>query len=409
MEDLRLHTEQKLRALVRQIGELNSSEFPHEDGKAALDLILKCIEVDINRGKQIPNSASTALLHSYFSQTNLNTYNLLPVLGFILRSTNVRNSFEFFDPLKRLALALLGPKAKLILSSEWEFSPMTYPMCISQLPNFILIGLPASESENALIIPLAGHELGHTVWISKNIAESFSAIFWERIKAAFLANWPRYEGIFGDADKTKIDTDLQIRANVNGAYKSLEKQATEIFCDALGVALFGHSFLQAFRYLLAPGFPTTRSEKYPTLKRRVEYIERASTLYGFSTAKSYVDDFVAEKDIPDSKTTFIIEMADIAVSECVEEIFAKASNILNTSALRGPKEECVLSVVNAFRLGIPADSGILELSDIVEAGWKIQNDIEWMSGQSQSDKVSMLNELIFKSIEVVEFYKRTKG
>lgn len=406
MADSRSHIEQKLQALIRQIEELNSSEFPHEDGRDALDLIRKCIKIDIDRGKKIPAGASAALLNGYYSQANLNTLRLLPVLGFILRSTNVRNSFEFFDPLKRLALALVGPKAKLILSSEWEFSPMTYPMSIQQLPDFILIGLPASESENALVIPLAGHELGHTVWISENITGQSSGIFWDQIRIAFLDNWARYERVFGGADKTKIDSDLQIRANVTVAYKSLENQATEIFCDAIGVAIFGESFAQAFKYLLAPGFPTLRSDRYPTLKKRVEYMQLAATHFKAPFAVQYVDDFVNERDIPEEKSAFIIEMADIALTKCVHGIIQKASNVMNKAAIRGPDKKSVESITNAFKLGIPAD-GKYELADIIEAGWAIQNNASWMNGEPEIERISMLNELIFKSIEVAEFYKRT--
>jgi hypothetical protein len=81
------------------------------------------------------------------------------LLRFVLRSTNVRNAFELFDPLLRMSQKLIGKDTKLILSSEWSFSPFTYVGVFPELPGFVFIGIPASESGNALIIPAAGHEL----------------------------------------------------------------------------------------------------------------------------------------------------------------------------------------------------------------------------------------------------------
>lgn len=55
------------------------------------------------------------------------------ILGMILRSTNVRNPFELYFPFKRLAKTLLDGNVKLLMSSEWDFVPFTYPMNVEIL------------------------------------------------------------------------------------------------------------------------------------------------------------------------------------------------------------------------------------------------------------------------------------
>src|ERR1700733_2146910 len=159
------YTIQKLRLVLDQIRSLSDSEFPHPDPQEALDLLRKLFDGDIDRIAKAVAGGVEATKVAACAQASSHIARFLPILGFCLRSTNVRNSFELFVPLLQLARQLLGRRdAKLILSSEWEFSPFTYPPVFSQLPNFVLIGLPASESGNALIIPLSGHELGHSVW-----------------------------------------------------------------------------------------------------------------------------------------------------------------------------------------------------------------------------------------------------
>ena len=97
-------------------------------------------------------------------------YEYVPLLGFIIRSTNVRNAFEIYAPLQRLCQSVLEPSVspskrttRLILSSEWTYQPHVYPEK-DFLPSYVLIGLPAPESSNPLLLPLAGHELGHSLW-----------------------------------------------------------------------------------------------------------------------------------------------------------------------------------------------------------------------------------------------------
>src|SRR3546814_4384036 len=68
------------------------------------------------------------------------------------------NAFEMHFPLKRLVETAVSPDARLIMSSEWKFVPFTYPMTLDWLPGFALVGGPAPESDNVLIVPLRSEE-----------------------------------------------------------------------------------------------------------------------------------------------------------------------------------------------------------------------------------------------------------
>src|SRR5439155_22334513 len=140
------------------------------DSKAALDQLRTLFERKLQRLEAFAPGSDLSIISQECRVTLLALYQYLPLLGFILRSTNVRNAFEAFGPFLRLAGDVLEPgiersqrKTKLLLSSEWDYSPFTYPT-IPDLPKFLFIGLPAPESANPLLIPLAGHELGHAVW-----------------------------------------------------------------------------------------------------------------------------------------------------------------------------------------------------------------------------------------------------
>jgi hypothetical protein len=100
----------------------------------------------------------------------------------------VRNSFEAYDPLRELAHKLLDYKPAIILSSEWEFSPFTYPAISDDLPDFVFIGLPACEAGNALVLPLAGHELGHSIWRHGGVGASSAATINKTVFSSYLEN-----------------------------------------------------------------------------------------------------------------------------------------------------------------------------------------------------------------------------
>ena len=142
-----------------------------------------------------------------------------PILGFILRSTNIRNAFEARGPLVRLAQKLLSKNTKLIVSSEWQYSPFVHPP-IQDLKNFVLIGLPAPESSNPLIIPLAGHELGHAVLRTGTVNLHQSLKISDRIKkeipnisAKIIAGDPEFRALSKSDKLLAIYSSVELKAD----------------------------------------------------------------------------------------------------------------------------------------------------------------------------------------------------
>mgnify|MGYP001286141063 CR=1 FL=1 len=149
-----------------EVARLRQSEFPYKHSVEALDRIDKLFTRKLARLNAFGHSSDPAIVSQECALALRDVFRYLPLLGFILRSTNVRNAFEVYGPLLRLASAVLEPgvakgdrRTRLLLSSEWDYSPHVYTE-IADLPGFVLIGLPAPESSNPLLVPLAGHELG---------------------------------------------------------------------------------------------------------------------------------------------------------------------------------------------------------------------------------------------------------
>jgi hypothetical protein len=167
------YTIEKLVSFRHQIIELLGSDFPIPSTKQVLEAIQAVFLEEEKRLLGLSN-LSNDVKKAACAHVNVKIKDYLPLLGFILRSTNVRNAFELADPVTRLSKQILNRDLTFVLSSEWNFSPLTYTISFSELPDVIFLGLPAFESGNALIIPLAGHELGHWIWRHRNLETQIS-------------------------------------------------------------------------------------------------------------------------------------------------------------------------------------------------------------------------------------------
>jgi len=249
------------RALV-QLDKLRRQDFVYPDGRSALDQIeaqLKKQQAALERLR--PDTSADQVASTYASVRSL-LGNTVPMLGFILRSTNVRNAFEAYDPLRRLCRQLFrNDQVKLILSSDWDFSPVTLPMDNKrQFPGLIFIGLPATEGDNALLMPLAGHEIAHSLWQVLDIG---------RVVQKQALRHAR------DELKKRGFTDERIDADIGEAQNLALRQCEEVFCDLFAVRLFGNAAMAAFGYFFVPGYEK-RSRIYPKLNARFDYMVPAT-------------------------------------------------------------------------------------------------------------------------------------
>ncbi len=401
------YTLQKIHLILSQISGLSESEFPHSDSKDALMRLKLVFEGDKERIRACLGDDNPALKEQVCAEANYHIALFLRILGFVLRSTNTRNAFEFFVPLVQLSRKILDRNdTKLILSSEWDYSPFTYPPVFSELPDFVLIGLPASESDNPLIMPLYGHELGHSVWKVYDLTTRFTPIVESNVLNGIKLTWSRFERLFSTgADPATLDTDLAVRPIWSAAREWSRAQVEEIFCDAVGVRLFGESYFHAMEYLLSPNFKNRRSINYPAIRDRVDAMLRAASVFGVPAVADFNARFTEQPLRLDPKQQYLLEITDRATSDAVDDAITAVRAIAERAGILSPVSEEVSRIRGCFQAGIPAHR-LENLADIINAGWQ-----EYIAGKdchvAAEERFARLADLILKTIEVMEFEIRT--
>jgi hypothetical protein len=391
----------RVRAILCEIQRLKDADFPYTHSRDALLLFEQVFRERLTLLDSLTEGSNSTVVKTACSESLSQVFRYLPLLGFVLRSTNVRNSFETFGPLLHLARSVLGPNTKLIVSSEWAFSPHVYKP-IPVLPGFMLLGLPASESGNPLLVPLAGHELGHTTWQSKKLVEKFGPVVEASIKSDAQRRQKEYKDLFG---KDLID-DLFAAQNLAPAYTLAIKQCEETFCDFLGLRIFAESYLYAFAYLATPGI-NPRSYLYPSMKDRVSNLVKASQTYNVAVPENYAEWFSDDNtSMANDKESFLIQIGDNARRVATTSLIETANQIAVTAHLPQRLPEKIEAVLISFQLLTPA-SFVGDLVNILNAAWIASRDTTLWEGRVE-DRLETLNELTLKSIEIFEFETRTK-
>jgi hypothetical protein len=392
----------RVRAFIDQIAELEASDFAHRDGEEALRLI-KIDSIALRTFlERIPPQANDATIDQACMQTSLMVSRYTDILGFILRSTNVRNAFEVHFPLKRLIEKAVNPDARLIMSSEWKFVPFTYPMTLDLLPGFALVGGPAPESGNMLIVPLAGHEIGHSAWRSKGM---YGFVIDALTKAIAQA-----------IEDLPVERDLVLQQLAAGGspmprlqdavLRSSLKQLEEIYCDLFGLFVFGPSFLFAYEYFLAPG-GEVRSAFYPASGDRVRYLLDAAAVLHIVPEANLFGSWAEAAPLP-AVDGAVLAIADRAVAVIYPTLRDRAFELLATDGVTTPDPEAVERVLNALRQHVPDGDGAT-LPEIVTAGWLHLRERGGMSLDEDTAEYQILNELMLKSVEVSEFKLRVES
>ena len=308
------NAKQKLRNIKRTIDKLLDGDFPLSSGRNALTTLREFFS-------ELENKVDRAyLLHDKDSERHLanivsvKVYQSLPILGFILRSTNVRNAFEFLDPLQDIADAILQPKPQLLLSSEWDYVPFAYPQSLEDLQSFVLIGMPASEAASALLVPLAGHELGHAVWRNRGVGGGAHAELQSSCEQLYNEHLGEFKKHFRDYDPNKMFYNQMLPEAIALSVEYAAFQAEELFCDMFAYAIFGESYLYAFSYILAPGSVRLPGSKYPSYKTRISVlrnIQAEGVVLPDMASLEFVD--VAAQRNP--KERFVVKMAETSVGQ----------------------------------------------------------------------------------------------
>lgn len=397
------HALAKLSRASDQLVSLQSDETPNRDTDFALSQIRVVFDELQNSADAVSGSADADLMSAFAADITKQIAIHLPLLGFIRRSSNVRNAFEFYGPIVLLARQLLGNETRFIHSSEWDYSPFTYPKLYKHLEDFVLIGLPASESSNALILPLCGHELGHHVWGKKNIHNDFTRRIVSAVIDQIIARRDEFERHFPvarGADKEKLLSDIVLFATWAPARDWALRQAEEVFCDFMGVRIFGESFLYAYEYLVAPELGSNRTPVYPSSFDRAKFLEEAARSRGVSVPADYAKQFRRETFRGTQRQRLLLSIADEVVGSTVADLANAAWTFCANVGV--PELSSSDSAFKAIKLCLPPETA--RLSEVMNGAWRANLDESLWAEQPKrkKNKSRILNDVVLKALEVME-------
>jgi len=402
------YAKRRYEAAIKEIERLEQSEFPYAHISDALLQLKKLFLGQLAQLNKLTAKSTPLIAKNACSQSLTYLFRYSPFLGFILRATNVRNAFELYAPVLRLARCLLGPTTKLLFSSEWEYSPFVY-LPTNDLPECVLIGIPALESANPLVISLAGHELGHNIWSVRNLEAKYETLLRDEVLIVIKTTfWPDFQKYCTQATEDNLISDMFVRQAWLPILAFAKRQLEEVFCDIMGLRLFAEAYLHSFAYLLSPFLPGKRTPSYPTIRDRVEYMLKVAASMGINVPDGYVDLFDIQSLQSDPVTDLLVGITDKVVATQVNAVKDEAWNYADVKAVPTRSSTNIDKIVNDFRMVIPTD-GRLPLADVINAGWILFHDKNlWdnMPQVKENDRNRILYDLVLKSCEVGEFMER---
>lgn len=397
-------SKRRLTSALKVVERLKESEFPYRHSELAITKIETVLQSRLSVLNGLTPNSDPAVVTDACGHALDRLFRYLPILGFVLRSTNVRNAFEVYGPMLRLGRDVIGPDMKLIISSEWDYSPFAYTQ-ITDLRDFVLIGFPASESANPLLLPLAGHELGHTLWRSLNLSLNYNSIVQDRVVAEIITNhWSDYHTLYPQYTQAQLATDLLAPITYRLAQTLVLLHLEEIFCDFLGVRIFAESYLHAFGYLLAPRSLGQRSVTYPNTRRRIEHLAAAASAFEVAVPEWWGPSFEDSPEPSDQPVKLMVSVADAVSASLLESLIAKVREYATGHGIPMRSTEMVAKVRESFQFVIPVPERH-NLSDILVAGWECFHNVNLWPEHAEigdEERERVLRNLVLKSIEVSE-------
>ncbi|MFH0909579.1 MAG: hypothetical protein V1929_12535 [bacterium] len=398
----------QVRAVLQEIDRLEGSEFPYLHAKDGLDAIRDIFREHEESLGQLTDSSKPDTVENACKTAFATVEGSLDILGFILRSTNVRNGFEVYGPLLRLCRQVMGSDSKLIVSSEWSFSPFTL-IGYEHLPGFVLIGLPATESANPFLIPLAGHELGHSVWSTFGHDVPHRLPIEDHIVSEIQKRWSEYETLFPGHERSGLETDFFTRQTWQPARAWAMRQAEESYCDFLGLRIFGEAYLYAAAYLIAPFREGRRPLVYPNHRDRAQALTSAADEYGLTKPADYVGMFadLAEPKDDQKQIRFLLSLADSARGVVLPALIKQAKQHADDALVPVRDPAKVKECARRMALMVPVQRAA-GLANIMNAAWQARlSESQFFSDPGYDEhRESNLSEIVLKSLEVFEIEQK---
>ena len=407
----------KVDAVLETIDGVRELDFPYGHAKEAVNFIRNHFE---DSQAKLNSIREGAVANNMCRETSKDIDEFLMALGFLVRACDVGGALELQGPLLRLTYRAIGSDIRLVIFSDWRYSPSTllYPGTFGQ--RYVLVGLPVSEAGNPLIAPLAGHELGHNIWsrlvrLNKSTANKVK----ERVKSEILADfWNAYSKQFKLKKRPQLDQQELFGTPAGVATAWAQLQCEEMFCDFIALSIFGVAYLHAFQYLTAPG-GGERNPAYPAMTERVDALIRASESLGIEVPVGFKSEFDRSSPSDDPGDQLLLAIADRTSKSLVPELIEAATSFCHKRKIsshttdeekrqNAAEEDRIYELFESVVPAVKARS----LSNILNAAWRffLTEDNPWARDYPETEKepgrrVELLHELTLKSFEVFEIEK----
>jgi len=405
-------TRSKLDGVIRTIDDLRSLDYPFPDPVAVLNLIREAfakIRADFGDGVE---KVDETTIKNLCKRAQEEIQNYLPILGFIERSSDLEAPVEMHGPVARLTRKAIQTDANLVIFPEWDYSPFTFLFPELTKRGVVVVGMPRSESHNALLAPLSGHELGHNVWQRERLTEKFSSKAQELIVDQITKDWSKWKDDLGLSAPEQL-SDLVGYRYIEAPHLWSIRQAEETFCDFIGLLIFRDSYLHSFRYLLTPGESVRLTFNYPTLKTRARFHAGAAKTLGIPVPSGYEGSFDESVDDADGLRKQYGELADLTCQKLVDDLLASAQQVVSVRNLSAFRPEEVARVRKCLKMGVPT-TGTTGIENILIGAWQffLEDNVEFdanLAAVKAGEGVLVLNELILKTLEVNEIEERLRA
>lgn len=391
----------KVDNVIDTIHAVGSSPFVAEDVSEALKTLAVCFQNHRKVLEDLTKDTPPDLVANHCGLVLIDLFAYLPHVGFLHRARHSGNPFEVHGPLKRLAAEVVDGDVRLIISSEWEYSPLMH-LSMGEFDGFVLLGLPASESNNSLLVPMAGHELGHVIWQRHGHGVTQTNAIETAVLNEIRTRWDDVQDKFEIDDEGQLETDVPVVQWRASLVETVRLRSEEVFCDVVGVYLFGASYAGAFVHLLAPGWDQQR-ENYPPDWQRAEIIARALAAFEITMPESVSAAFAAG-DEPDLDE----EIAIAAVYQVVDKMIDLVESHMSERNVRPPDA----TRITAARIDLERGTPVVEptkLSEILCAAWELNTPTLWQSKPNfRAIRFRLLNDLVLKSAQSLDYWDAVK-
>lgn len=399
-------TRSKVEHALQRVRGLRSPTPAQSDVDKALSEIENALVIHRdNLNALAANAPDVAVVAGHCQVTLGELYRFLSSLGFLHRAQHPCNPFEAYAPLRRLARLVIGGDTHIVISSEWDFSPHTI-VSLHGLPDFVFVGLPASESDNAFLLPLAGHEFGHSLWRRQGEAAKYQQAIIDELLNQVRARWADFTSLFPHVtDQGTLATNAASIRTWAPAWQLAQRQCEEIYCDLVGLRLFGEAYLKAFAWLIAPGLDAQRSA-YPLARARSAILVTACADWGVAVPSAFADQF----SLPPGQANFLLEIADATSVGVAPELAKGVKDVLTTKGLSLPRADVVDAI--AKRLTYAAPSVVPgTLQELLCGAWRLRDQPDLWSSYPHlaRDRERILNDLVLKSAQCLEWRIRVEA